>query len=711
MGELTIEQQRALALARARLRAAGREKVASVADPAAGTKAAVDAVRALSESQKPSAADPFKVAPKMDVSASSAVAALPAMTGEELLANSGSPVDTPEQLAAFAGEIGDRRRAAAATPINSKILGIAQGGSLGFGDEIGAAMIAPFSDANYAEIRDALRGANKGAATANPGAYYSGQILGALPTGGSAYNLAEKGLKAAAPNALAALGGLPARVGLGSATGAVEGAVYGAGTADGGDIAQNMKENALIGGLVGAAAPAALAGVGAAAKAVWNPIQSMLNIPSATRASSAVEKVMRRAGMTADDVTAALRTAASEGQPMFNMADALGSAGQRAMAGVARQPGDARQIIAEALMRRQGGQSDRISAFLADALDAGDTAAKRGADMADEIRKKAKAGYDAAAASAAPVDVRPVVASLDDTINQMRGSGINPPRVVSVFDDLRGKLAGATAKGEPTTLSDYKSVLALWREVKDDIDKAFRAGDGSLGEALKPIRDQLEEALSVAAPGFRAANAEYRAGKAALGALEDGKAAASPRVRADDTVGRVAGLNDAEKRAFAAGYADPLIGRVESAAPGVNKARPLSNEKTKAELAALAKDPALLERQVARENAMFETNVAALGGSKTADNLADIADTQAMSASVIGNLLTGNWGSAGRQLADKLVSGATGSNEATRKLIAEALLSQQPQKALAAIQDWRAVKDPIRKIIESLARSSAIQAQ
>lgn len=690
MVELTLDQQRALAMAKARLRMKGAAGGESAVRPEA-----VNAIRAVAATNPP----------PLDLTTAGLAGFAPSAKGYD-----GGGMDTPEAKA-LVEDIGRRRRESEATPLNSKILGVAQGGSFGFGDEIGAAMIAPFSDSTYGEIRDTLRGANEAAAAANPGAYYSGQVLGAIPMGGGAYGLAEKGVKAVAPTAMTWLGGLPARVGIGGVAGAAEGAIYGAGTADGGDISDSMQKNALIGGIAGAAAPVALAGIGAAVKGALNPFQSMLNIPSETRASAAIEKFMRRAGMTADDVATSLATATREGQPMFNMADALGNAGQRALSGVARQPGDARQIIMEALMKRQGGQADRLSTFLADALDATDTAAKRGADMADELRKKAKAGYDAAAATAAPVDVRPVVASLDDTIGQMSGSGIKPPRVVAEFDALKGKLAGVTAKGKPTTLSDYRSVLTIWREIKDDIDKAFRAGDGSLGEALKPIRDQLEEALSTAAPGFKAANAEYRVGKSALGALDDGKAATSARVRESDTVSRVAGLNDAERRAFAAGYADPTIARVESAAPGVNKARPLLSDKAKAELGVLAKDPALLDRQIARENAMFETNVAAMGGSKTADNLADIADNKAMSASVIGNLITGNWGSAGRQLADKLMAGATGSNEATRKMIAEALLSKEPGKAVAAIQDWRGVKDPIRKMIETLMRSGAIRTQ
>lgn len=584
--------------------------------------------------------------------------------------------------------------------LHAMAFGAGQGATFGFGDEIVAGVGAALSPMTYDDALKAVRGELEAAREIRPKTTMGAEI-------GSGVLSALGGLGVAAKAAPTLAG----KAAVGAGVGAAEGGLYGFGSGEGGfqNRATEAGKTAAIGGLVGGAAPALIAGVKGVGSAIANPIASALNIPSNVRASAAIEKMMGRAGMTADDANNAIARAGAEGQPDFLLADALGNAGQRGLSGVARQPGDARQMIAETLMKRQDGQGNRISTFIADALDAPNTAKARGADLTADMRKTAKASYDAAAAGAAPVDVRPAVATLTDTIDQMSGSGMTPPRIVAEFDKLRGKLAGQTAKGEPTTLSDYNSVLALWREVKDDIDKAFRAGDGSLGEALKPVRDQLEAALSEASDGFKTANAKYRADKAVIGALDEGAAAASPRVRAADTVDRVAKLTPEQRAAFAGGYADPVLGRVESAAPGVNKARPLLNEKTKAELGVLAKDPALLERQLARENTMFETNVAALGGSKTADNLADIADTSAMSASVIGNVVSGRWGAAAGQLADKLMAGATGTNPATREIIAKALLSRNPAAALAPIVKRRGVTEPVERVLEALMRSTAIR--
>lgn len=108
---------------------------------------------------------------------------------------------------------------------------------------------------------------------------------------------------------------------------------------------------------------------------------------------------------------------------------------------------------------------------------------------------------------------------------------------------------------------------------------------------------------------------------------------------------------------------------------------------------------------------MFETNVSALGGSKTADNLADAADMSSMSSSMIANFLTGNWGAAARQAADKVVSGATGMNPSTREIIAKALLSSNPAAALAPSAKRAAQLETPRKVIEALIRSGGIRLQ
>ena len=53
----------------------------------------------------------------------------------------------------------------------------------------------------------------------------------------------------------------------------------------------------------------------------------------------------------------------------------------------------------------------------------------------------------------------------------------------------------------------------------------------------------------------------------------------------------------------------------------------------------------LVQRRIGREQTMFETRNQALGGSKAADNLAD-ADALGIDPSVVGHIISGNYGSA-----------------------------------------------------------------
>src|SRR6185312_5803687 len=104
----------------------------------------------------------------------------------------------------------------------------------------------------------------------------------------------------------------------------------------------------------------------------------------------------------------------------------------------------------------------------------------------------------------------------------------------------------------------------------------------------------------------------------------------------EDTVPAFNAMSDAEKAGFRTGYADPLIESVQGAAHGVNKARPLINDATAVEFPTFAGSGGeKLQRQLGRENTMFETRNAALGGSRTADNLADQLDVAAIDPSLI----------------------------------------------------------------------------
>lgn len=594
--------------------------------------------------------------------------------------------------------------------------GMGKGASFGFADEI-AAGIGSAGENEYSDILGRLRDRDAALKEDRPVASALGEVVGAIGS--------TMATRAGIP--LAAGASLPAKMVAGGLTGAAEGALYGFGTGEGGagNRAKNAAFMGAVGGAAGVAAPPILGAIGAAGRTAGNAIGSALNIPSDLRASRVIETLMRRAGMTADDLDAVIKQAQDEGQP-YNVADALGQSGQRALSGVTRQPGEARQVVTDALRSRQDDQANRIGSFLADALDAPDTGAARKAALTTARREAADAAYETARMTAGPVDVRGVLAVIDDRIGPMQGSGIADDGISGKLSRYRGRLAakdpansvirgetGVSAGGGEKTaveLSDFNRILLLKQEVGDDIGAAVRAGRNNEARELKKVQDALDAALEAASPGYRSANDDFAKASRVIGKIDEGAAAAGPRIRAADTGAKIAAMTPDEKAAFSAGYADPIMAKIEAAAPGVNKARGLMSEKAQAELGWMAKDPELLRRRLERENRMFETNALAMGGSRTADNLADIADMQGLSSSVVGNVLSGRWGAAGGQILDRLLAGASGTNPKTREIIAQMLLSNNSVNALAPAVARTEAYAPIVALIENALRAGSMRA-
>lgn len=593
--------------------------------------------------------------------------------------------------------------------------GAAQGGTFGFSDEILAGLHALSPNDTYDAALQRTRGLLDASRRDHPVAAYGGEILGGAAAGGVATAPVMSGATS-----------LTGAIGRGMVAGGLEGAAYGAGANEGADRLSGAVRGGAIGAGVGAAAPVVAAGARRAVDAVSNPISSILNIASPTRAARAIETAVKRSGKSADEVQAALARAASEGQPMYGIADELGPAGQRMLSGSARVPGEARQQIIDALTQRQAGQGGRIGGFLAEALDATDTAAARRTAMETARRTTADAAYDAARTGAGPVDVRGALSVIDDRIGGMQGSGVAGDGIDGILSRFRSRLAasnpakssipgstGVSAGGGKTAveLSDFSRVLGVKQDIDDAIGAAVRAGRNNEARELGKLKSALDSALEAASPAYRTANDGFARASREIGRIDEGMAATSSRVRSEDTVGRYSGMTTPEQSAFRSGYADPLMARIDSAAPGVNKARPLTSDKSAAELGAMASNPDVLRAQIGRENTMFETANAAMGGSRTADNLADIADVKGVSGSALINLLTGNWKAAATQAGDKVMSAITGRGDATRELIAKALLSNDLNSALAPALAAAKTTAERSRIIEALLRSSGIRSE
>ncbi|MGB1215593.1 MAG: hypothetical protein ACPG4X_19640 [Pikeienuella sp.] len=432
---------------------------------------------------------------------------------------------------------------------------------------------------------------------------------------------------------------------------------------------------------------AALGGVVAApgAMAASNTIGGMLGIGNTGRAKTALAEALARSGKTATGVADDMASAALEGQSGYSVVDSLGHTGQRMLSGIARQPGDMRQSVVNALDARQAGQSRRIASFLDDAFGSQQgTALQKTA--ADRSARSTAAGvnYSAARESAGSVNVSDAISKLDDIVapglTKIAGAGAANTGVLSTLKRARDMLGKGKAQ-----VSNFDRAFA----VKYEWDKIIADNLGNpISAKLIPARNALDDALAAASKPYAGARDLYRQQSKAIDAIDAGKKAAT-RGRFEDTRDAMRNMSDQEMAGFRVGYADPLIAKTQKAAPGVNNARSLVHDKAKTEFPLIAGQDRgdKLLRQMDRENIMFETRRQTTGGSQTADNLADQIDIASFDPSIITSLSRGQIGPSIVRAMEHASNIVKGRNSSTRDLIAQQLIQSDAKQARAALTD------------------------
>lgn len=588
--------------------------------------------------------------------------------------------------------------------------GIANGASFGFGDNI-AGVIEGAKE--LSQGRSFGRGydygvemARQGTAldqAANPGTMLTGNLIGAGAQGLAAAPLATG---TSALRTMSRSGGI----------GAVEGALQGAGNADGQDTLGQGVRGGVIGGFAGVAAPAVVGGAAAIKNAVKDPVtgvvDALLSRANAGKANRAVGEAVRASGMTKDQIIDAVRMAAQQGQPEYRLMDALGIAGQRQASGVARAGGDAATEIQNFLTQRQLDQGDRVGSFIDEAFGTtGTTAAKTRDSLTAARSAEADAAYSAARGNAAPVDVRGALGVIDSRIGGMSGSGITGDGIDAKLAAYRSRLAGSGSGLGPgvtgAELSDFDRVLGVKQAIQDDIGAAVRAGRNNEARELGKVVAELDAALEASSDMYRTANDSFRQASRVIDAVDTGAGMAA-RGRAADNVPAFNALTAAEQDAARVGYGDLLLNRLEAVtAPTANRAKPLLSTKRTTEADAMALGPTIYRDRLNRENVMWETQNRALGGSRTADNLNDIEAMNGLAGGALdvarsaGNL---QFGDMAAKIAGMLGPIARGQTDETRQLIAQILMSSDPQAALAPVLRQQMISDAKRRAAEALLR-------
>lgn len=599
---------------------------------------------------------------------------------------------------------------------------VIQGATLGAGDEIMAGlntipqMIShgTFNPAEGYRYAKALEDAQMQDARDNQGVLgTAAEIAGGLGTAGG---LGKAGVTLAKDGV-----GLVSR----AARMAGEGAAYGGtqGFLDGGNSLEDRvggaAKGAAVGGVVGGALPLATSAVGTALSPVISNIRARMNPEGVAR--SQVARALSDSGMTPQQVAREVSNADAAGQP-FTVADAMGNPGQRMLSTVARTPGPGRTAAVDFLNARQAGQAERVGNIVDEALGASGTARQTSDALIKSAQQESAPLYQKA------LDFKPawnerIQQFFDDPVAKAGlREGVAVQRLESLAAGSKFKptdyaITGFNEAGDPI-ISNVPNMrtINLIKKGWDNLLEQYRdPTTGRLvldekGRALDAVRRSFLKEIDNVNPFYAEARAAY-AGPAQVrdAVVAGGKAAGSGR--AADNLAQFNALPDASQQGYRIGYADKLAGKFEGGAEGVNAVRPLTSEKASQELGALSLhqgpvapgqlDP--LSQRLARETRMFETRNHALGGSRTADNLAD-ENAMKVDPAIIANLVAGHYGAAARQALAAGGNVLSGSTPAVRENIARILLQrgQNPTitdlaTEIAGMQKKRAVADALMR--------------
>lgn len=528
-------------------------------------------------------------------------------------------------------------------------------------------------------------------------------------TGGAA---AMAPLVAAAPGFLGATGGLGTRI----VNGGISNALIGG--ADATTRGSDPVVGAALGGVLGAALPAAGALVHGVASPVVSNIRARINPEG--YATSQIARAVAESGRTPEAIGQGIEDANAAGTP-WTLADELGNPGQRMLATVAKAPGEGRTEAVNFLRERQAGQGERVGNIVDEALGTGPTARQTIDQLTEQARRESAPLYQQAL-DQNPVWTPRMQQFFDDPV-AARGlaEGVGVQRMESLasgrpFDPTDAAITHFNEAGDPVMgpVPNMRTVNLIKKGWDQQLEQYRDPTTGRLalderGRALDQVRRAFLQEVDSINPTYGRARATY-AGPAQVREAVGVGADAASRGRAADNLQRFRALTDPSQQGFRAGYGDTVVGKMERAAEGANKVRPLTSQKAQQELAALSlhQGPvqpgrlAPLQQNLAREQTMFQTAHEAMGNSKTAENLAD-ADAMAVDPHLVGQILTGNWhGAIGAALRAGHTA-LTGNTAPVRAAVGRMLLN----RGVTAANLQQAIGDTVARIqfVQHMARS------
>ena len=550
-----------------------------------------------------------------------------------------------DDFAALEKEFGGQAEKKEEFGISDYLAPIARGATLGFGDNISAAMAAPFAatatgnsiSSVYKDILADIRGNEKRFTEAHPVASMAGDLAGGVLSGGGLAKLISPGsIKGALK------------------LGAAEGAVSGAGYADEGEV--------LKGAGLGAGLGAAL---GPASKVIGDKLMG----GGLSKAGRLIQKTMKEQGVGVDDIADFMR---SGKRNMPADMDALMYRGQAA----ANSPGPGQKIARDALLERQGKMSTDVVDSLKQATGGRLDFHENARELKALTKSNAQGLYEQAHKEIVP-KTDALMSLVDDPDLSGTWRGANKIHRLNT-----GRLPN------PEDMDKLKVWDYFKQSLDDEIGKAYKAGKGNLGSALKMKREKLLGELDQF-DSYKQARSMYSSDKGMEEALTEGRKIF--RMDADDI--DFAAMSNGEKSMYINGATRAIRDKAYSS-PGTGNSAyaltrtPMVRERLRNAFPddkayeAFAKNMDTISRQ-------GKTYSDALTGSRTTPLKASMDDLAAGNSipGAVSDLMQGNVGNSIKGAAGALikkrgeyVGAKTGAD------IADALFTNDPAKIKALLK-------------------------
>ena len=435
-----------------------------------------------------------------------------------------------------------RPQAIAQGPVESqKLRTVAQGASFGFADEIEAAVksLVPESmgGRDYEVIRDELRGKLTEYKTANPGEAITLEVAGAfIPS--VMMSMSGVGAQAAGSN-LARIAKVAAGESALTAIGSSEADMFS------GHGVQDVGLGTAIGTAAGTTAEVAMGKLGKLGRAVIDYARRKMK-----GADTAIQKELLRlakaTGLSVDEIVQDV----ANGRVMADNATLTA-----AIKGMVTEGGEVKPTILSASEARRKATTQQANESMSRALspDISDPNILRARAATVAELKEARSGeYDEVFARPESQTVTLEVADEMLKVLQTVPTGRKALKEIyearSIVPLFREIDDGSIQFTRAPTLEDAE---ILRRNVKEQTDARYSAGEGTMGETLKEKEKSLRGVIDQTSPDLGQARANYASMKSQSKQFEKGRTALN--MNADELQELVKKLNPAELEAFRAG--------------------------------------------------------------------------------------------------------------------------------------------------------------